>query len=61
MPGLVTAIPAPGHTEKTGRVSDRIVTTVVGSYPPPDWLVDKDRFQTNLAPRVRMREVWRVG
>ena len=42
-------------------MSDRIVTTVVGSYPPPNWLVDKDRFQTNLAPRVRMREVWRVG
>jgi 5-methyltetrahydropteroyltriglutamate--homocysteine methyltransferase len=37
-----------------------LLTTVVGSYPQPDWLVDKDKFKTNVVPRVRMREVWRV-
>ena len=35
-------------------------TTVVGSYPQPDWLVDRDVLARNLVPRVRMREMWRV-
>ena len=39
----------------------RIPTTVVGSYPQPDWLVDKTQFQLNAVPRVRMRQVWRVA
>jgi 5-methyltetrahydropteroyltriglutamate--homocysteine methyltransferase len=34
-------------------------TTVVGSYPQPDWLVDRERLRT-LVPRVRMPEIWRV-
>jgi 5-methyltetrahydropteroyltriglutamate--homocysteine methyltransferase len=35
-------------------------TTLVGSYPQPEWLVKKDVLKGNLPPRVRMREVWRV-
>jgi 5-methyltetrahydropteroyltriglutamate--homocysteine methyltransferase len=38
----------------------RIQTTVVGSYPQPDWLVDKDRLAARV-PRVRAPEIWRVG
>src|SRR2546428_5465691 len=38
----------------------RIATTVVGSYPQPDWLVDKAQFASNAVPRVRRREVWRL-
>ena len=34
-------------------------TTVVGSYPQPDWLVDRDMLQTTV-PRVRLHELWRV-
>ncbi len=37
-----------------------IPTTLVGSYPQPDWLVDKDKLLGSGPPRVRMREVWRV-
>jgi 5-methyltetrahydropteroyltriglutamate--homocysteine methyltransferase len=37
-----------------------IPTTLVGSYPQPDWLVDKDIMMGSGPPRVRMREVWRV-
>jgi 5-methyltetrahydropteroyltriglutamate--homocysteine methyltransferase len=37
-----------------------ILTTVVGSYPQPDWLVDRERLQATGVPRVRLREVWRV-
>jgi 5-methyltetrahydropteroyltriglutamate--homocysteine methyltransferase len=35
-------------------------TTVVGSYPQPDWLVDRALLAANLVPRVRLREIWRV-
>jgi 5-methyltetrahydropteroyltriglutamate--homocysteine methyltransferase len=36
-------------------------TTVVGSYPQPDWLIDRDRL-THLPPvRVRAQELWRVA
>src|ERR671915_723039 len=35
-------------------------TTVIGSYPQPDWLVDRDRLRSSLPARVRARELWRV-
>ena len=36
-------------------------TTVVGSYPQPDWLIDRDRL-THLPPvRVRAQELWRIA
>jgi 5-methyltetrahydropteroyltriglutamate--homocysteine methyltransferase len=37
-----------------------LVTTVVGSYPQPDWLIDRKRLGDRLPPRVRARELWRV-
>ena len=37
-----------------------LVTTVVGSYPQPDWLIDRERLGERLPPRVRARELWRV-
>jgi len=39
---------------------DALVTTVVGSYPQPSWLIDRDRLGERLPPRVRARELWRV-
>jgi 5-methyltetrahydropteroyltriglutamate--homocysteine methyltransferase len=33
---------------------------VVGSYPQPDWLIDRERLGERLPPRVRARELWRV-
>jgi 5-methyltetrahydropteroyltriglutamate--homocysteine methyltransferase len=38
----------------------RITTAVVGSYPQPDWLVDRALLQSLMAPRVRVPEIWRV-
>lgn len=35
-------------------------TTVVGSYPQPDWLIDRELLSKGVA-RVRMPEVWRVS
>jgi len=37
-----------------------LLTTVVGSYPQPDWLVDRQMLGSRLPPRVRAREIWRV-
>jgi 5-methyltetrahydropteroyltriglutamate--homocysteine methyltransferase len=37
-----------------------LTTTVVGSYPQPDWLIDRERLGSRLPPRVRARELWRV-
>ena len=34
-------------------------TTVVGSYPQPDWLVDRQMLSKSV-PRTRMQEMWRV-
>jgi 5-methyltetrahydropteroyltriglutamate--homocysteine methyltransferase len=36
------------------------LTTVVGSYPQPDWLIDRERLGDRLPPRVRARELWRI-
>ena len=35
-------------------------TTVVGSYPQPDWLVDRKMLTSKMPPRVRAREIWRI-
>jgi 5-methyltetrahydropteroyltriglutamate--homocysteine methyltransferase len=35
-------------------------TTLVGSYPQPEWLIDRKRLAGRLPPRVRARELWRV-
>jgi 5-methyltetrahydropteroyltriglutamate--homocysteine methyltransferase len=35
-------------------------TTLVGSYPQPDWLIDRSRLAARFPPRVRARELWRV-
>jgi 5-methyltetrahydropteroyltriglutamate--homocysteine methyltransferase len=37
-----------------------LLTTVVGSYPQPDWLVNRENLKNRLPPRVRARELWRV-
>jgi 5-methyltetrahydropteroyltriglutamate--homocysteine methyltransferase len=37
-----------------------LVTSVVGSYPQPNWLIDRERLGERLPPRVRARELWRV-
>ncbi len=34
-------------------------TTVVGSYPQPDWLVNREML-SKVVPRTRMREIWRI-
>src|ERR1700760_812543 len=35
-------------------------TSLVGSYPQPDWLIDRARLAGRFPPRGRARELWRV-
>ena len=35
-------------------------TTLVGSYPQPDWLIDRQRLSSVAPPRVRFRDFWRI-
>src|SRR6185436_17354624 len=41
--------------------SKLLPTTLVGSYPQPEWLIDRPMLTANTPPRVRMRELWRVA
>jgi len=41
-------------------MTERLLTTVVGSYPQPEWLVDRKNLQNRLPPRIRAREIWRI-
>jgi 5-methyltetrahydropteroyltriglutamate--homocysteine methyltransferase len=36
-------------------------TSLVGSYPQPDWLIDREKLAGRFPPRVRARELWRVS
>jgi 5-methyltetrahydropteroyltriglutamate--homocysteine methyltransferase len=35
-------------------------TTLVGSYPQPEWLIDRNKLASRFPPRVRARELWRI-
>jgi 5-methyltetrahydropteroyltriglutamate--homocysteine methyltransferase len=35
-------------------------TTIVGSFPQPDWLIDRAKLAGRFPPRVRARELWRL-
>jgi 5-methyltetrahydropteroyltriglutamate--homocysteine methyltransferase len=36
-------------------------TSLVGSYPQPEWLIDRKKLAGRFPPRVRARELWRVA
>jgi 5-methyltetrahydropteroyltriglutamate--homocysteine methyltransferase len=38
-----------------------LTTTVVGSYPQPEWLIDRARLRVTTPPRVHAPELWRVA
>jgi 5-methyltetrahydropteroyltriglutamate--homocysteine methyltransferase len=35
-------------------------TSLVGSYPQPDWLIDRAGLAKQMPPRVRAKELWRI-
>jgi len=36
-------------------------TALVGSYPQPEWLIDRAKLAGRFPPRVRAKELWRVA
>jgi 5-methyltetrahydropteroyltriglutamate--homocysteine methyltransferase len=36
-------------------------TTLVGSYPQPEWLIDRKKLAGRFPPRVRAKELWRIS
>jgi 5-methyltetrahydropteroyltriglutamate--homocysteine methyltransferase len=36
-------------------------TTIVGSYPQPEWLIDRAKLAGRFPPRVRAKELWRIA
>ncbi len=48
-------------SSKVGTMPDVLLTSVVGSYPQPDWLVDRAMLSSRLPPRTRALEIWRVA
>jgi 5-methyltetrahydropteroyltriglutamate--homocysteine methyltransferase len=62
-----TSTRASGITESRHR-RERIAgvvrlfpTSLVGSYPQPDWLIDREKLAGRFPPRVRALELWRVA
>lgn len=43
------------------RANTLLPTTLVGSYPQPDWLIDRERLAAMVPPRAHARELWRVA
>jgi 5-methyltetrahydropteroyltriglutamate--homocysteine methyltransferase len=35
-------------------------STIVGSYPQPEWLIDRDKLKKQFPPRTRALELWRI-
>jgi 5-methyltetrahydropteroyltriglutamate--homocysteine methyltransferase len=36
-------------------------TSLVGSYPQPDWLIDRQKLSHRMPPRIRAEELWRIA
>jgi 5-methyltetrahydropteroyltriglutamate--homocysteine methyltransferase len=49
------------NNERAPHLTQKRLTAVVGSYPQPDWLIDRTLLTKMMAPRVRVQEVWRVA
>ena len=41
--------------------SHLLPTTVVGSYPQPDWLIDRQGLVKETVPRVQASDLWRIS
>jgi len=41
-------------------VEKLLPTTLVGSMPQPEWLIDRQKLAGRFPPRVRAKELWRI-
>jgi 5-methyltetrahydropteroyltriglutamate--homocysteine methyltransferase len=37
-----------------------MLTSLVGSYPQPEWLLDRDKLRGRQPPRIRAADFWRI-
>lgn len=44
----------------TTRALPLFPCTIVGSYPQPDWLIDRQKLSRRFPPRTRALELWRI-
>ena len=52
---------APVAADRGADMAETLLqTTVVGSYPQPDWLVNRAML-SKVVPRTRLKEIWRVA
>ena len=58
LPSLTEVCPMRGREDISMKL---LPTTIVGSYPQPEWLIDRARLAGRFPPRVRARELWRVA
>src|SRR5579885_1510901 len=42
-------------------ITELLPACLVGSYPQPDWLIDRQKLAGRFPPRVRATELWRVS
>lgn len=42
-------------------VNKLLPTSLVGSYPQPEWLIDRAKLAGRFPPRVRAKELWRIA
>jgi 5-methyltetrahydropteroyltriglutamate--homocysteine methyltransferase len=52
--------PSETSTSEPRQHTRLLPTTVVGSYPQPEWLIDRRKLEDSGVPRVRSPEIWRV-
>ncbi len=58
---MVRGVSQSGPSASDGtRAVPLLATTLIGSYPQPDWLIDRQRLRGSLPARVRATELWRV-
>jgi 5-methyltetrahydropteroyltriglutamate--homocysteine methyltransferase len=46
---------------REGAAPKLLPTSLVGSYPQPDWLIDRQKLAERVPERVRAKDLWRVG
>lgn len=59
-PGPVPGLPVTEANEERLMTEKLLPTSLVGSYPQPDWLIDRTLLLKQMPPRIRVKELWRV-
>ena len=50
----------PLSADRNEMTNALLPTTVIGSYPQPEWLVDHEILRRHGVPRVRAKDIWRI-